>query len=120
MQTDDFPEGLPMLAPVATQQGEFLAKNLEFIENNKALKDFEYNDRGVMATVGRNRAVVDLNNIKFQGLFAWYVWMFVHLISLVGFRNKIVTFFNWSYNYLNFDRGIRLIIRKFEKKKQTV
>ncbi|MAC94892.1 MAG: FAD-dependent oxidoreductase [Flavobacteriales bacterium] len=120
MQTDDFPEGLPMLAPVATQQGEFLAKNLEFIENNKALKDFKYNDRGVMATVGRNRAVVDLNNIKFQGLFAWYVWMFVHLISLVGFRNKIVTFFNWSYNYLNFDRGIRLIIRKFEKKKQTV
>lgn len=117
METEDFPEGLPMLAPVATQQGEFLAKSLELIEKKKELKKFTYNDRGVMATVGRNRAVVDLNKIKFQGLFAWYVWMFVHLISLVGFRNKIVTFFNWSYNYLNFDRGIRLIIRKFEKKK---
>lgn len=117
MKTDSFPDGLPMLAPVATQQGEFLAKNLDLIEKGKKLKDFEYIDRGVMATVGRNRAVVDLKKIKFQGLFAWYVWMFVHLISLVGFRNKIITFFNWSYNYLNFDRGIRLIIRKFDKKK---
>jgi NADH dehydrogenase len=117
METKAFPEGLPMLAPVATQQGEFLAKNLHWMEIKKKLKDFEYNDRGVMATVGRNRAVVDLNNIKFQGLFAWYVWMFVHLISLVGFRNKIITFFNWAYNYLSFDRGIRLIIRKYDKEK---
>lgn len=115
METKAFPEGLPMLAPVATQQGEFLAKNLQWIETKKKPKDFEYNDRGVMATVGRNRAVVDLNKIKFQGQFAWYVWMFVHLISLVGFRNKIITFFNWAYNYLSFDRGIRLIIRKFNK-----
>jgi NADH dehydrogenase len=117
MRTDNFPEGLPMLAPVANQQGDFLAENLNRISEKKKLKEFEYKDLGVMATVGRNRAVVDLGKIKFQGLFAWYVWMFVHLISLVGFRNKIVTFFNWTYNYLNFDRGVRLIIRKFEKRR---
>ncbi|MEQ8909976.1 MAG: NAD(P)/FAD-dependent oxidoreductase [Vicingaceae bacterium] len=117
METENFPKGLPMLAPVANQQGTLLAENIQRLEKKKQPKEFEYKDLGVMATVGRNRAVVDLNKLKFQGLFAWYVWMFVHLISLVGFRNKIVTFFNWTYNYLNFDRGVRLIIRKFEKRK---
>lgn len=117
METDAFPNGLPMLAPVANQQGEFLGKNLVKLEAGKPMKEFEYKDLGVMATVGRNRAVVDLGKIKFQGQFAWYVWMFVHLLSLVGFRNKVITFFNWTYNYLNFDRGVRLIIRKFEQKK---
>tara|TARA_B100001109_G_scaffold254720_1_gene255278 strand:- start:6882 stop:8159 length:1278 start_codon:yes stop_codon:yes gene_type:complete len=117
METDAFPNGLPMLAPVANQQGEFLGKNLVRLEEGKPMKEFEYKDLGVMATVGRNRAVVDLGKIKFQGQFAWYVWMFVHLLSLVGFRNKVITFFNWTYNYLNFDRGVRLIIRKFEQKK---
>lgn len=117
MQTENFPNGLPMLAPVANQQGALLAENIIRKEDRKELKSFEYTDLGVMATVGRNRAVVDLNKLKFQGLFAWYVWMFVHLLSLVGFRNKVVTFFNWTYNYLNFDRGVRLIIRKFEKQK---
>lgn|SRR5690554_1278734 len=116
MKTDLFPKGLPMLAPVANQQGELLGKNIIGIEYNKKVVDFEYHDAGVMATVGRNRAVVDLKRIKFQGLFAWYVWMFVHLISLVGFRSKVITFFNWAYSYLYFDRGVRLIIRKYNGK----
>ena len=115
MITENFPEGLPMLAPVANQQGSFLAKNLILINQNKASLEFKYNDRGVMATVGRNKAVVDLKKVKFKGTFAWFIWMFVHLLTLVGFRNKVVTFFNWSYNYLNFDKGVRLIIRKFER-----
>ncbi len=114
LETEDFPRGLPMLAQVAIQQGVNLAENLKRISAKKELQKFEYKDLGTMATIGRNRAVVDLEKIRFQGLFAWYVWMFVHLIALVGFRNKVITFFNWFYNYLNFDRGVRLIIRRFE------
>ena len=115
METEDFPDGLPMLAPVANQQGDLLGKNLLALKNNKPTKDFSYKDLGVMATVGRNRAVVDMGKLRFQGVIAWFVWMFVHLLTLVGFRNKIITFFNWTYNYLSFDRGVRLIIRKYEK-----
>ncbi len=111
LETPDFPQGLPMLAQVAIQQGQQLAKNLKR-QTNRA---FEYKDLGTMATIGRNKAVVDLQKVKFQGLFAWFVWMFIHLISLVGFRNKVITFFNWSYNYFNFDKGVRLIIRRFER-----
>ena len=115
LETKNFPQGLPMLAQVAIQQGLQLGKNLIAKESGKALKPFEYNDMGTMATVGRNKAVVDLKNIKFQGLFAWFVWMFIHLISLVGFRNKMITFFNWVYSYFNFDKGVRLIIRKYQR-----
>ena len=117
METEEFPKGLPMLAPVANQSGDHLAKHLNNLQKErvKSLKEFEYFDKGVMATVGRNKAVADLNKLKFGGLLAWLIWMFVHLLSLVGFRNRLITFFNWTYNYFNFDRGIRLIIRKFEK-----
>ncbi len=70
-----------------------------------------------MATVGRNRAVVDLHKIRFQGVFAWFTWMFVHLMTLVGFRNKLVVFVNWVWSYFSYDRGTRLIIRPFFKNK---
>ena len=104
-----------MLAQVAIQQGEQLGDNLIAEMEGKPLKKFTYKDLGTMATIGRNKAVVDLEKVKFSGLFAWFVWMFIHLISLVGFRNKVITFFNWTYNYINFDKGVRLIIRRFEK-----
>jgi len=118
METIEFPKGLPMLAPVANQSGSHLAKHLHSLQSDKvrSIKEFEYFDKGVMATVGRNKAVADLKKLKFGGLFAWLIWMFVHLLSLVGFRNRLVTFFNWTYNYFNFDRGIRLIIRKYNGK----
>jgi NADH dehydrogenase len=115
MTTPLFESGLPQVAPVANQQGTFLAKNLVRVRNNEKPLEFEYNDQGSMATIGRNRAVVDMGKIKFQGTLAWFVWMFIHLISLVGFRNRVITFFNWSYNYFSFDRGARLIIRKFQR-----
>jgi NADH:ubiquinone reductase (H+-translocating) len=83
--------------------------------SGKPLKSFIYRDKGSMATVGRNKAVVDLRWIKFQGVFAWLVWMFVHLMSLVGFRNKVVTLVNWIWNYFSYDRGTRLIIRRFNR-----
>lgn len=116
MQTQDYPKGHPMVAPVANQQGAHLSKNLVAMLDGKELEPFKYFDKGSMATIGRNRAVVDMHKFKFQGTFAWLVWMFVHLISLVGFRNKIVTFFNWVYNYFIFEKGVRLIIRPYKRK----
>jgi NADH dehydrogenase len=115
MTTIDYPDGHPGVAPVAMQQGRHLAANLMRLINGEPLKPFIYRDRGSMATVGRNKAVVDLGWIKFQGVFAWLVWMFVHLMSLVGFRNKVVTLVNWIWNYFSYDRGTRLIIRRFNR-----
>jgi NADH dehydrogenase len=109
-------KGLPMLAPVAMQQGVHLADNLLLLKNNKQPLPFNYFDKGTMATIGRNRAVVEVGKIKFQGLIAWFVWMFIHLISLVGFKNRMVVLVNWVWNYFSYDRGIRLIIRPYIKK----
>lgn len=115
MQTTDYPNGHPQVAQPAIQQGELLGKNLLKLIGGKPLKKFKYKDKGSMATVGRNKAVVDLKHYKFAGFFAWFVWMFVHLMALVGFRNRVIVFFNWTYNYINFDKAARLIIRPFKK-----
>ena len=115
MQTEDYPNGHPQVAQPAIQQGELLGKNLIKLISGKSLKKFKYTDKGSMATVGRNKAVVDLKHYKFAGFFAWFVWMFVHLMALVGFRNRVIVFFNWCYNYINFDKAARLIIRPFKK-----
>ncbi|MBC7912853.1 MAG: NAD(P)/FAD-dependent oxidoreductase [Pyrinomonadaceae bacterium] len=115
MITDETPLGHPGVAPAAMQQGKLLAKNLLKIINKEEPEPFKYFDKGSMATVGRNRAVVDIGKIRFQGVFAWFVWMFVHLMSLVGFRNKLVVFVNWIWSYFSFDRGTRLIIRRFNR-----
>ncbi|MGB0862019.1 MAG: NAD(P)/FAD-dependent oxidoreductase [Saprospiraceae bacterium] len=112
----DTPRGHPQVAPVAIQQAELLAKNLMAKGKKQPLKAFKYTDKGSMATVGRNRAVVDLPNFKFQGVFAWFVWLAVHLISLVGFRNKIAVIMDWIYNYFTYDRAMRLIIRPYHRK----
>ena len=115
--TKEYPKGLPMLAPVAIQQGEQLAKNLVNAEKGKAPVPFRFFDKGSMATIGRNKAVVDLpGNIRFSGFFAWWVWMFVHLISIIGFRNKWIVLSNWIWNYFTYDRSTRLIIRPYVKK----
>ena len=116
MSTEDYPKGHPMMAQPAIQQGKQLAENIIAIIENKPLKPFVYKDRGSMATIGRNKAVVDLQKIKFQGFFAWFVWMFVHLFSLIGFRNRSIVLLNWVYNYVRFDRETRLIIRPFKRK----
>ncbi|TYC17845.1 NAD(P)/FAD-dependent oxidoreductase [Bizionia gelidisalsuginis] len=116
MATEAFPKGHPQLAQPAMQQGKLLGENIIKLIDGKPLKKFVYKDRGSMATVGRNKAVVDLKHYKFAGFFAWFVWMFVHLMSLVGFRNKVIVFFNWTYNYINFDKASRLIIRPYTKK----
>jgi NADH dehydrogenase len=120
MSTEDFPQGHPMVAQPAIQQGNQLAKNFVRLLLGKKMEPFKYNDKGTMATVGRNRAVVDLGKLRFGGFFAWYFWMFVHLWFLVGFRNRAVTFFDWVYNYINYDKGARLIIRPFKKVKKSM
>ena len=117
--TPETPNGLPGVAPVAIQQGTLLAKNIIHFMNNEQPESFKYLDKGSMATVGRNKAVVDIGKIRFQGIFAWFVWMFVHLMSLVGFRNKLVTFVNWVWSYFSYDRGTRLIIRRFSRESMT-
>ncbi|MEZ7495882.1 NAD(P)/FAD-dependent oxidoreductase [Leeuwenhoekiella aequorea] len=117
MQTEDFPKGHPQVAQPAIQQGKNLAINFKNKLKNKELKPFSYFDKGSMATIGRNKAVVDIGKVRFAGFFAWFIWMFIHLWFLVGFRNRVVTFFNWTYSYINFDKAARLIIRPFKQNK---
>jgi NADH:ubiquinone reductase (H+-translocating) len=107
-----FPKGHPMMAPPAQQQGELVAKNICRLVDKKEMKPFRYNDKGSMATIGRNRAVVDLKAFKFQGFFAWFVWMFVHLMSLIGFRNKFFVLLSWLWSYFSYDKSNRLIIAR--------
>ena len=116
METANYPQGHPMMAQPALQQGDLLGENLVKLVANQPMKPFEYNDKGSMATIGRNLAVVDLPKYHFNGVFAWFVWMFVHLFSLIGFKNKAVVFLNWVYNYIRFDREGRLIVRPFKKR----
>ncbi|MET1260435.1 NAD(P)/FAD-dependent oxidoreductase [Flagellimonas sp. DF-77] len=116
MTSEAYPYGHPMMAQPAMQQGDNLGSNLVRMLNGKPMKPFKYNDKGSMATVGRNKAVADLPKFKFQGIFAWFVWMFVHLYFLIGFRNRVVVFINWVYNYIKFDREARLIIRPYKKR----
>ncbi len=108
----DYANGHPQVAPVAMQMGELVAENLKKNTQNP----FKYNNQGAMATVGRNKAVVDLGKIKFQGFFAWVVWMFVHLISIMGMKNRILIFINWVWNYITFDQSLRLMMKPTTKK----
>ena len=117
METEDFPKGHPQLAQPAIQQGKNLAKNFKKMLRKEELEPFKYFDKGSMATIGRNKAVVDMGKIHFGGFLAWFIWMFVHLWFLVGFRNRVVTFFNWTYSYLNYDKAARLIVRPFKQNK---
>lgn len=116
MLTPETPNGHPMVAQVAIQQGDRLGKNLIARMLGRKEKPFTYNDLGSMATIGRNKAVVDLPFLKFQGRIAWFVWMFVHLMTLVSFRNRLIVFVNWMWNYITYERSIRLIVRPFVNK----
>lgn len=106
----NFVNGHPMMAPPAIQQGNLLAYNLRQLIHKQPMKPFTYKDQGSMATVGRNKAVVDLKGFKAQGFIAWYIWMFIHLLSIIGFKNKVFTFFSWVWSYFSYDRSNRLII----------
>lgn len=118
METPKYPNGHPQLAAVAIQQGETLAKNLKRMEKKATrLFEFEYHDKGTMATVGRNLAVVDIPKPKlhFGGLIAWMIWMGLHLMLILGVKNRFFVFCNWLYNYLTYDQNLRLIFKEFDK-----
>jgi NADH:ubiquinone reductase (H+-translocating) len=109
MKTPKYPKGHPQLANVAINQGKNLGRNLVALQNNGALKEYEYKDLGSMATIGKHKAVVDLPGWKFHGYFAWFVWMFLHLMLILSVRNKFMIFFNWAFNYFASDSALRLI-----------
>ena len=104
---------LPMVAPVAIQQGKFIAKQIARLISNKSLTDFKYLDKGSMATIGRNKAVVQVKGLKISGPIAWLIWLWLHLFYLLGGRNKIGTMADWTWNYLTFDRGNRHIMDSY-------
>ncbi|MCJ8211558.1 NAD(P)/FAD-dependent oxidoreductase [Mucilaginibacter sp. RS28] len=116
MITPDTPNGHPGVAPAAMQQGKHLAKNIINIINNKPTQPFKYLDKGTMATVGRNQAVADIRKLKFQGFFAWVLWLFVHIMSLAGFTNKLIVFLSWAVNYFTKNSDNRMIVRYFDTK----
>jgi NADH dehydrogenase len=111
LSEEKYPKGHPQVAQVALQQAETLAKNLIQSQKGKPLIPFHYKDLGSMATVGKRRAVVDLPFLKFQGLLAWLTWLFVHLMAILGVKNRLFVFLNWSWNYLSFDPSLRLLIK---------
>lgn len=122
MEEPAWPNGHPQVAPVATQMADMIAKNLHSIEmksNKKALEEFVYHDKGSMATVGRNLAVVDMPKPKlhFKGFFAWMIWMGLHLMLILGVKNRFFVFCNWLYNYFTYDQNLRLIFKEVDKKK---
>jgi len=104
--------GHPQVAPPAMQQGRLVAQNIRRLIHKKEMKPFRYKHQGSMATVGRNRAVVDLPGFKTQGFLAWFIWMFVHLISLIGFRNKFFVLLSWLWSYFSYDKSNRLIMAR--------
>lgn len=116
METENYPHGHPQVAQVALQQAKNLAQNLTREQENKTWIQFEYNDKGSMATVGRNRAVVDLPFVRFSGALAWLTWMFVHLMSIVGVKNRLLIFINWLWKYFTFDQSLRLILKASSEK----
>ncbi|MFD1255319.1 NAD(P)/FAD-dependent oxidoreductase [Mucilaginibacter terrae] len=111
--TEATPNGHPGVAQVAIQQGKKLAENLVHLIKGEPTEAFKYNDLGSMATIGRNKAVADLGKIKLSGFIAWLTWMFIHLISLLGFKNKVITFIAWLGSYMTYNGGTRLIIRRY-------
>jgi NADH dehydrogenase len=110
-----YPNGHPQMAQPAIQQAILLAKNLQRQQNNLPMKPYSYFNKGTMATIGRNLAVVELPFVKFHGFFAWLTWMFVHLMAIVGVKNRLLVFINWFWNYITYDQSLRLIIKPVVK-----
>ena len=116
MITTDTPKGHPQVAQTAIQQGKYLGNVLLKIIKDEGVKPFEYKDKGSLATVGKRKAVADLGKFKFAGYFAWLLWSIVHLLSISGFRNRLMVGFNWAVSYFTYEKSNRLIIRNFKHK----
>jgi NADH dehydrogenase len=115
METPLYPKGHPQVANVAINQAKNLSKNLNNILNKKPLKAYEYKDLGSMATIGRNKAVVDIGKFHIKGYFAWLIWMFLHLMLILSVKNKLIIFINWAWAYITKDSSLRLILKPDSK-----
>jgi NADH dehydrogenase len=118
--TDESPDGYPQVAQPAIQQGRYLANTLMNIIQQKPLVNFKYKDKGSVATIGKHKAVADIGKFKFTGYSAWLLWSIVHIMSISGFRNKILVGINWAISYFNYEKSNRLIIRKFKSNKSAI
>lgn len=120
MSTPAHPKGYPQVAPVAMQQAVQLANNLKKAVQQKKMKPFTYKDKGSMAIVGRNRAVAEAGSLRMQGVVAWMAWLLVHLMSIIGVKNRLLILINWMWQYITYDQSLRLIIRSSEKKDKNI
>lgn len=111
MMKEKYPKGHPQVAQPALQMAVNLAKNLNSEKEGYVWRKFEYKDKGSMATIGKNAAVAEIGNMKFKGFFAWWIWLFIHIMSMIGMRNKVTIMVDWLWNYLNYDVSLRLFIR---------
>ena len=118
MQTEEYPKGHPMVAQVAIQQGKTLAENILRSLNQKSLQKFNYRDKGSMATIGKKKAVASIKKLEFGGFTAWLIWSFIHLMSIMGMRNKIIVAVNWLWGYFTYDKGDRIIIPELRSKQR--
>ncbi len=120
MVTDEYQYGHPQVAQPAIQQGKHLATNLKRLQEGRPLIPFHYTNKGALATIGRNKAVADLPVGKFSGFLAWVLWLFVHLMSLVGKKNRLFVFFSWLFSYFTYDKSFRLLIKPKKMEDRTV
>ena len=119
MITKDYPRGHPQVVQPAIQQAELLVKNIKRMECGQPLTQFCYNNKGSMATIGRNNAIVELKRMRFSGFFAWAVWLFIHLMSIVGVKNRLFVFIDWMWSYFTYDPSLRLIIKPIKKEQKN-
>jgi NADH:ubiquinone reductase (H+-translocating) len=117
METPKYKTGHPQVANVAINQAKNLGHNIVNTLKGKSLNEYEYRDLGLMATIGKHKAVVDLPFVRFSGVIAWYIWMFLHLMLILSVRNKLIVFFNWAWSYITKDTSLRLILISDKKKK---
>ncbi|MBS1653349.1 MAG: NAD(P)/FAD-dependent oxidoreductase [Bacteroidetes bacterium] len=119
MKTDLWLKGHPQVAPVAIQQAKRLAKNLRNLVVGRKLQPFIYQDKGTMATIGKNKAVAEIGKLKIKGFLAWLIWMAVHLMSIIGVKNRLFILINWIWQYVTYDQSLRLIIKPVSKNKRA-
>jgi len=115
MSTEKHPNGHPQVAQVAIQQARNLVSNLDGIEKNKPMRPFCYKDMGTLATIGRNKAVIEMGTLKFSGFLAWFIWLFVHLMAIVGVKNRVFILLDWGWSYFTHDTSLRLLIDENNK-----
>lgn len=119
MATDSCPTGHPQVVQPAIQQARLLVSNLMNLQEGKPLKEFVYNDKGSMATIGRNTAIVELKKFRLSGFIAWGIWLFIHLMSIVGVKNRLFIFIDWMWSYLTYDQSLRLIIKPLRRQQKA-